>query len=108
MSAPVPPATQPSAQSSVSEDTANEPSWVRDGKQGYFGAHWTFTAGVLVILILALIVAGFDIYVVLDRGLGLFDETLLAEADAVLAIVAVVGGTFAAWQVLRPKGPKEG
>lgn len=91
-----------SVQLTVREDRSKEPKWIREGKRGPFGAHWSFTAGLVVILFLAVLIASYDAWLVHAKGLELFDATLLAQAEAVLAIVAVIGGSFAAWRFLTP------
>ena len=76
------------------------------GRTALFGAHWSFTAGLAVILIIAVALTFFDVRVYSDSGLALLDVTLQAQAEAVIAIVAVIGGSYAALRFLTP-GAKE-
>jgi hypothetical protein len=86
----------------VAEDPNQEPDWIRDGRRGLFGAHWTFTLGLAIIALVAVTIAGFDIQVAQEHGLMLLDITLEAQAEAVLAIVAVIGGSYAVYRLLTP------
>jgi hypothetical protein len=99
---PLPPNPFTHAVSIVTEDKSKEPEWIRTGRRGLLGAHWAFTAGLVLILGAALLITAFDAYVGLNSGLPLLDITLEAQANAVLAIVAVIGGSYAALRILTP------
>jgi hypothetical protein len=60
-----------------------------------------------VVAVVALWLLLFDVSLFLRGNLALFDETLNAEATAVLAIVAVLGGLYAAYRefVVRKREP---
>jgi len=60
------------------------------------------------IAIIAVWITWFDAVIFLGGNFTLFDATLDAEATAVLAILAVLGGLFALWRELFVKPPSSG
>jgi len=90
----------------VGEDKGNEPNWIEKGPFGLFGAHWAFTVGLAILILTAFIVTGFDIYIGATKGLALLDLTLEGQGEAVIAIITVIAGTYAALRFLTP-GAKE-
>ncbi|HEV2520645.1 MAG TPA: hypothetical protein VGX00_08570 [Thermoplasmata archaeon] len=90
----------------VREDKSKEPAWIREGRQGLLGAHWSWTAGLVMVLVIVAILTGVDTWVARTIGLAALDQTLQAEAEAVVAIATVIGGSYAALTILTP-GAKE-
>jgi hypothetical protein len=86
----------------IGEDKSQEPKWLSEGPQGLFGAHWYFTVIFVVTILIGLILAGFDAWVGYNHGLMLLDLTLEAQAEAVVAIIAVIAGGYATMRALRP------
>jgi hypothetical protein len=96
----------PAAPQLVHEDRAREPAWVREGRTGLLGAHWSWTVGLVLVLVVAAFLTGMDVWVARTVGLMVLDQTLQAEAESVVAIATVIGGSYAALRFLTP-GPKE-
>lgn len=61
----------------------------------------------VVVGVIAVWLLWYDITLFLGGNLALFDETLSSEATAVLAIMAVLGGLYAAYRefIVRKREP---
>ena len=86
----------------IGEDKSQEPKWLSEGKRGLFGAHWSFTVIFTVTILIGLVLTVFDAWVGWKHGLMLLDVTLEAQAEAVVAIIAVIAGGYATMRALRP------
>ncbi len=91
------PSAPPAPAPAPLQDTSAEVERSRRGRRIAYGIG-------AIVLIIAIWLTWYNIVLFETGNLNLFDNTLNAEATAVIAIVAVIGGLFAVWRELVIKG----
>jgi hypothetical protein len=77
------------------------PRFLKTGRPGMFGAHWSFDLLLWFAVAAGLWLVVYDAVLFHSGNFDLFESMLSAESEAVLAVVATVGGLAAAWKFLQ-------